>query len=88
MVGVRVAGDQLGPRADAHGRAVAGVVRGGAAVELDEHGVVHVRVEGLLDGVGVQVEAIGGDLDSVRQPAPQVVHEREGVGGVAGADQP
>lgn len=67
------------------GRAVAPCEAGRVAIQLDEHGVVHVASECALNGVQVRLVAVRGELHPVCQPAPYVLHEVVGVFGVSPA---
>lgn len=72
-----VAGDDLNLDAGALGRAVAdlGLVPGGLPVPLDEHGVVHVGAEGLLDGLEIGLLPVRREPHPLGEPQRQVGDE-------------
>src|ERR1019366_9324913 len=76
MFGIRIAAKYASATANAGCRAVArfrAVAR--CAVNLDEHRVVNVRSEGVLDSVGINAMAVRGQLNPVADPARNVLHE-------------
>jgi hypothetical protein len=77
---VGVAGDRLLASADAIGGAVTALgALGSGTVELHELRVVDVVAESLLDSFEVGAMAVSRKLDAVREPGPQVIHQRQGV---------
>src|SRR5579862_5497444 len=82
VVGVRVAGDDLGLLAEADGRGVAARPRaagsGRGREDLDQLGVVNVALECVTDSGQVKVVAVRGQLDTVAQPPCEVAYELDG----------
>jgi len=81
---VGIAGNSRGLHAGDLGRGVA--VRGAWAgdvrpVVLLQHGVIHVHAERIIDGIQIDLVAVGGQLDAVGQPRRHILHEVVGVVG-------
>ena len=55
--------------------AVAGISLRRVAVDFDGLGIVHIAAESALDGLQIRLVPIRGQLNPVRQPAAQIVHE-------------
>ena len=60
----------------------------GLAVQLHQLRIVNIATERALNGLQVRPMAVRGQLDAVRQPGAQVVHESNRVLAVAPAHQP
>ena len=88
MLGIGLALMRALPGTDALGGAVA-ALRGlrAVAVELHQHGVVHVRAERALDRFQVRPVPVRGELHAVGEARRQIVHELLRVARVAAADE-
>ena len=73
--------------AEADARAVAASA-GRVAIDLDQHGVIDIGAEGLLNRFKVGPVAVAGKLHPVGQPIRQIGYEHAGRVAVATADQP
>lgn len=79
MVGIGVGRDDFCPGPDAVGRAIADFAVLRSTVELDQHGVINICPEGILDSREVGFMPVRGELNPIRQPSGQAANELEGV---------
>lgn len=85
---VGVAGNCVALTSQAHSGAVPFLRAFSYAVDLNQHRVVNIAAERLINRLDVQLQAIAGKLDAIRQTARQVFDEIAGGLRIALADQP
>jgi hypothetical protein len=89
VIHVWVATHAVGFASDAGSGAVAPLAfRVDLAVDLNQHRVINVVAERALDGVQVEFQAIGRQLDAIRKTTSQVLDERTRRGGIPHPDHP
>lgn len=85
---VRLADDSVTLAPKANSGAVALLRAFGYAIDLDQHCVVHIATESLINGLDVHLQAVACKLDAIRQTARKVFDKIAGALGIALADQP
>ena len=85
---VGVAGNRVALATKANSGAIALLRAFGYAVYLNQHRVVHIATERLINRLDVHLESIAGKLDAIRQTACKVFDEIAGGLRIAFADQP
>ena len=85
---VRVAGNGVTLASNALSRAVALLAIVREAVDLNQHGVVHIARKRLVNRLDVHLESIASKLNAIRQTARKVFNEVTGAFRIALADQP
>lgn len=70
------------------GRAVALLAFNGLAIQLDQHGVVHVCAKALFDRIEIRLMTVRGDLNAVGEEGRQVTNKVRGGVAVTAADKP
>ena len=56
-------------------------------VQLDQHAVIDIRAERFLNGLQIRSVPVRGELDPVRQPSAQIIHQHQRKLGIASADR-
>ena len=85
---VGLADDRVALATKANSGAVALLRAFGYAVDLDQHRVVHIATERLINRLDIHLQAIAGKLDAIRQAARKVFDEITGGLRITLADQP
>src|SRR2546428_6652205 len=89
VVAVGIAANDLRFNSDALWRAVARVgVKRRFSINLDQHRVVHIGTESILNRNQISPVAVGRDLYAMAKPSSQVVNELNGAVRIALANQP
>ena len=78
---------RYGGGSEADRRAVATHAPRRCSVDFHELSIIDIGAERLLDGFKVGPVSVGRELHLVSEPETQIVHEREGIFGIASANE-
>ena len=87
MISVRIAADDLGFNTDALSRGVACFVLHWLPVQFNQHRIVHVRAESILNGDKIGPVTVRRDLDTKAQSGSKIINKFNSAFCIALADE-